>query len=215
MEHHANFVPWQVLCEERGAVLRVAPIDDRGVLLLDEFEKLLSPRTRLAALDARLERARHREPGARDRAAVPRARRAAAGRRRAGGAAPARRRERARLRLLRVLGPQAVRPDRRRRAVGPRRAARGDAAVPDRRLDDRVGDASGHDLRRASRSASRPARPTSPRSSASAPRSTTSSGIGLDAIAAHERELLALRRGAARRGARACASSATRRTRPR
>jgi cysteine desulfurase/selenocysteine lyase len=49
MEHHANFVPWQVLCEERGAVLRVAPIDDRGVLLLDEFEKLLSPRTVLAA----------------------------------------------------------------------------------------------------------------------------------------------------------------------
>jgi cysteine desulfurase/selenocysteine lyase len=49
MEHHANFVPWQVLCEERGAVLRVAPIDDRGVLLLDEFEKLLSPRTKLAA----------------------------------------------------------------------------------------------------------------------------------------------------------------------
>jgi hypothetical protein len=50
MEHHANFVPWQVLCEERGAVLRVAPIDDRGVLLLDEFEKLLSPRTRIAAV---------------------------------------------------------------------------------------------------------------------------------------------------------------------
>ncbi len=49
MEHHANFVPWQVLCEERGATLRVAPIDDRGVLLLDEFEKLLSPRTVLAA----------------------------------------------------------------------------------------------------------------------------------------------------------------------
>jgi cysteine desulfurase / selenocysteine lyase len=49
MEHHANFVPWQVLCEERGASLRVAPIDDRGVLLIDEFEKLLSPRTKLAA----------------------------------------------------------------------------------------------------------------------------------------------------------------------
>jgi cysteine desulfurase/selenocysteine lyase len=50
MEHHANFVPWQVLCEERGATLRVAPIDDRGVLLLDEFEKLISPRTRIAAV---------------------------------------------------------------------------------------------------------------------------------------------------------------------
>jgi len=49
MEHHANFVPWQVLCEERGARLRVAPIDDRGALILEEFEKLLSPRTKLAA----------------------------------------------------------------------------------------------------------------------------------------------------------------------
>ena len=50
MEHHANIVPWQQLCEERGATLRVAPIDDRGQLLIDEFEKLLSPRTRIAAL---------------------------------------------------------------------------------------------------------------------------------------------------------------------
>jgi cysteine desulfurase/selenocysteine lyase len=50
MEHHANFVPWQVLCEERGATLRVAPIDDRGVLSMDEFAKLLSPRTKLAAV---------------------------------------------------------------------------------------------------------------------------------------------------------------------
>jgi cysteine desulfurase / selenocysteine lyase len=49
MEHHSNFVPWQVLCEERGARLRVAPIDDRGVLILEEFEKLLSPRTKIAA----------------------------------------------------------------------------------------------------------------------------------------------------------------------
>jgi len=50
MEHHSNIVPWQMLCEEKGAVLRVAPIDDRGALILDEFEKLLTPRTRLAAV---------------------------------------------------------------------------------------------------------------------------------------------------------------------
>jgi cysteine desulfurase/selenocysteine lyase len=50
LEHHANFVPWQVLCQERGAVLRVAPIDDRGELLLEDFEKLLTPRTRIAAV---------------------------------------------------------------------------------------------------------------------------------------------------------------------
>ena len=41
LEHHSNIVPWQMLCEEKGAVLRVAPIDDRGELILDEFEKLL------------------------------------------------------------------------------------------------------------------------------------------------------------------------------
>jgi len=50
MEHHSNIVPWQLLCDEKGARLRVAPIDDRGELLIDEFEKLLTPRTRLVAI---------------------------------------------------------------------------------------------------------------------------------------------------------------------
>jgi cysteine desulfurase/selenocysteine lyase len=50
MEHHSNIVPWQLLCEEKGARLRVAPIDDRGALLVDEFEKLLGSRTKLVAL---------------------------------------------------------------------------------------------------------------------------------------------------------------------
>ena len=50
MEHHSNIVPWQILCEEKGAKLRVAPINDRGELLFDEFVKLLSPKTRLAAV---------------------------------------------------------------------------------------------------------------------------------------------------------------------
>jgi cysteine desulfurase/selenocysteine lyase len=50
MEHHSNIVPWQMLCEEKGAVLRVAPINDRGELLLEEFEKLLSARTKLVAV---------------------------------------------------------------------------------------------------------------------------------------------------------------------
>src|SRR4051794_21237633 len=49
LEHHSNLVPWQRLCEQRGATLRVAPIDDRGEVRLEEFERLLSPRTRLAA----------------------------------------------------------------------------------------------------------------------------------------------------------------------
>ena len=49
MEHHSNIVPWQQLCGRTGAVLRVAPIDDRGELRLDEFERLLTPRTKLVA----------------------------------------------------------------------------------------------------------------------------------------------------------------------
>src|ERR1700676_3957005 len=46
MEHHSNIVPWQMLCEEKGAVLRVIPINDRGELMLEEYEKLLSPKPR-------------------------------------------------------------------------------------------------------------------------------------------------------------------------
>jgi cysteine desulfurase/selenocysteine lyase len=50
MEHHSNIVPWQILCEQTGAVLRVVPINDAGEILLDEYAKLLSPRTRLVAV---------------------------------------------------------------------------------------------------------------------------------------------------------------------
>ncbi len=50
MEHHSNIVPWQLLCEEKGARLVVAPMDDRGQLDLDAYAALLGPRTKLAAL---------------------------------------------------------------------------------------------------------------------------------------------------------------------
>jgi cysteine desulfurase/selenocysteine lyase len=50
MEHHSNIVPWQMLCDEKGATLKVAPIDDDGSLIVEEFEKLLGPNTKLAAL---------------------------------------------------------------------------------------------------------------------------------------------------------------------
>jgi cysteine desulfurase/selenocysteine lyase len=50
MEHHSNIVPWQLLCEEKGARLRVVPIDDSGELRLDEMERLLSPRTKIVAI---------------------------------------------------------------------------------------------------------------------------------------------------------------------
>jgi cysteine desulfurase/selenocysteine lyase len=50
IEHHSNIVPWQMLCDERGAKLRVAPINNAGELLMDEFEKLLNDRTRIVAV---------------------------------------------------------------------------------------------------------------------------------------------------------------------
>jgi cysteine desulfurase/selenocysteine lyase len=50
MEHHSNIVPWQMLCRERGAHLRVAPITDAGELVLDELEALVGPRTKLVAV---------------------------------------------------------------------------------------------------------------------------------------------------------------------
>ena len=50
MEHHSNIVPWQMLCEEKGAVLRVVPIDDSGELLMDEYERMLSPRAKLVSI---------------------------------------------------------------------------------------------------------------------------------------------------------------------
>ena len=50
MEHHSNIVPWQMLCEEMGSVLRVVPIDESGDLLMDEYEQMLSPRTKLVSI---------------------------------------------------------------------------------------------------------------------------------------------------------------------
>lgn len=49
MEHHSNIVPWQMICEEVGAVLRVVPVNNAGELMMDEYEKLLSSRTRLVS----------------------------------------------------------------------------------------------------------------------------------------------------------------------
>jgi cysteine desulfurase/selenocysteine lyase len=49
IEHHSNIVPWQLLCEEKEAVLRVAPVNDFGELILDEYTKLLTPRTKIVA----------------------------------------------------------------------------------------------------------------------------------------------------------------------
>ena len=50
LEHHANIVPWQMLCAEKNAKLRVAPVDDSGQILLDEYQKLLNDKTKLVSL---------------------------------------------------------------------------------------------------------------------------------------------------------------------
>jgi cysteine desulfurase/selenocysteine lyase len=50
MEHHSNIVPWQMLCEEKGATLRVIPMNERGELVLDRLPDLLTPRTRIVAV---------------------------------------------------------------------------------------------------------------------------------------------------------------------
>ncbi len=50
MEHHSNIVPWQMLCEQVGAKLRVVPVNDRGEFVWDEYERLLGPRTKMLAL---------------------------------------------------------------------------------------------------------------------------------------------------------------------
>lgn len=50
MEHHSNIVPWQILCEETGAVLKVIPINDKGELIMEAYQKLLSPKTKLVSV---------------------------------------------------------------------------------------------------------------------------------------------------------------------
>ncbi len=50
MEHHANIVPWQIVCEKTGAKLRIIPINDAGELVLEEYQRLLNPKTKLVAI---------------------------------------------------------------------------------------------------------------------------------------------------------------------
>ena len=50
MEHHSNIVPWQMICEQQGAVLRVIPINDKGEIIMEEFEKLLSEKTKMVSV---------------------------------------------------------------------------------------------------------------------------------------------------------------------
>lgn len=50
IEHHSNIVPWQILCEDRNAILKIIPVNDRGELLLEEYSKLLTPKTKIVSV---------------------------------------------------------------------------------------------------------------------------------------------------------------------
>ena len=148
MEHHSNIVPWHFLRERQGAVIKWAPVDDEGHFLLDEFEKLIGPRTKMVAIThmsnmlgtlvpvkevTRIAHA-HGVPVLIDGA-------------QARGACRCRRQGH-RLRLLRLHRPQALRADRDRRALRQARAPCRHAAVQRRRRDDPRSVRGPHQLRR-------------------------------------------------------------------
>ena len=186
MEHHANVVPWHILAAERGVELRWIPLTDDFRLDLTDLDR--APRRRQAARG----HARCRTCSARSTTS---------------GRSPTPPHAAGALVLVDACqavphvavdvqawdadfvaftGAQDARPDRHRRAVGPRRAARGDAAVPRRRRDDpRRPHRRLHHQRRAVEVRGGHAC-RSPRRSASAPRSTTSSALGMDAVRDHE-----------------------------
>ena len=158
-----------------GRRLRVAPVDDTGQIILDEYEKLLTPRTQLVVVHARSRTRSARSRRSREMIAIAHRHGATrARRRRAGGLAHAGRRAGARLRLLRVLRPQDVRARPASALVyGKAERARGHAAVAGRRQHDPGRHLREDDVTTAARRASRRAPATSPTRSVSARRSTT------------------------------------------
>ncbi len=148
MEHHSNIVPWQILCEEKGARLRVIPITDAGELRLDEYERLLGPRTRIVAVTHVSNALGTINPVEDDHPARPRPRDPGARRWRAGCGPHAGRRAGHGLRLLRLFWAQGVRPDGDWRALRPGVAARNDAALSGWRRHDSVGDVRADALQR-------------------------------------------------------------------
>ncbi len=147
LEHHANLVPWQELCRRTGATLRWFPVTDDGRLDLRARPDHRAHQG--GGVRPPVQRARHGRPGRGAGAPRPRGRRAGRARRLPVGAAHAGRPRRARRRLRRVLRAQDARAVRRRGALRAGRAARGDAAVPHRRLDDRAGPDGAVDVRAA------------------------------------------------------------------
>ncbi len=129
MEHHSNIVPWHFLRERHGAVIKWAPIDDEGNFLIEEFEKLLTPRTKLVAITQMSNALGTIVPVKEVVKTRPRPRHSGADRRQPGRRSPERRCQGYRLRLLRLYRSQALWPDRHRRALRQARASGGDAAL--------------------------------------------------------------------------------------
>ena len=174
MEHHSNIVPWQLLTERTGATLRWFGLTDDGRLDLSDIDELINERTKVVSLTWVSNMLGTINPVAE-----------IAARAHAVGAIVVVDASQVVPQLpvdvvasgadvARLHRAQGRRPDRHRRPVGPARAARGAAAVHGGRRDDRDGPDGALDVRRRSRTASRPAPRRSSRPSASAPRSTTS-----------------------------------------
>jgi hypothetical protein len=138
LEHHSNIVPWQMVAEEKGARIRVVPVNDRGELIFEEYLKLLGPRTRLVGVGhvsnalGTINPVREMIAAAHEKG-IPVLVDGAQ-------AAPHMQLDmRARLRFLCVLGAQDVRADRYRRALREGGVAGEDAALQGRRRHDPLG----------------------------------------------------------------------------
>ena len=194
LEHHANIVPWQQLCAETGAKLRVAPVDDSGDVMLDEYEKLLGPRTRIVAL-TQVSNALGTVTPVREMIAI--AHRHGALVLVDGAQSVSHMRADVQAldcRLLRAC--PATRCSRRPASAcvyGKQAISRRDAALAGRRQHDRRRDLRADNLSDRARRGSRPAPATSPTPSGSARRSTISTRSAWRAIARHEHELIARR----------------------
>ena len=151
LEHHSSFVPWQYVAHRTGAASATIPIDEQRRAAARRRSTRSSARGQGQGRrqQPRLEHARDGQSGREPRCVGARAGRDHGRGRRPGRAAPPARRAGARLRLPRHLLAQDVRPERRRRALGPARAARGDVAVQPRRRDDQLRLAREDDLERA------------------------------------------------------------------
>lgn len=174
MEHHANIVPWQLICERKGAELRVVPFDDAGRLMTEKLPELLDERTRIVCI-TQASNVLGTRPGpvAGDRPGAP-GRGAGAGGRLSGYCARRGRCAGARLRFLCLFGTQTLRTYRNRRVVRQGEMAGTDAAVHGRGRYGRYGPFFGYYIRRTARSSSRRGLLTISVRSASAKRSVTS-----------------------------------------